>query len=126
LIVREPARGATREVMDMVQDVWWTWMWVQKGSTATPFMFTHGISGIGGRNVIAEASLSKFALGAGGDPKHVKAAVWHFANMTGTSQNWGIDGDPIRWLFNANYMTFALEVAGPYTFAWMTGKLYVF
>jgi hypothetical protein len=110
----------------VVQDVWWSWLWIQQGASAAPFMWTHGISGIGGRWVLAEASLSKVAFGAGGDPKHAKAAVWGFTNMAGTSQNWGINGDPMRWLPNANYMTFALEVAGPYAFAWMTGKLYVF
>lgn len=110
----------------MVQDVWWIWMWAQNGSSPAPYMFTYGISGVGGHSVVAEASLSKVALGAGGDPKHAKATVWHMANVGGTSWNWGIDGDPIRWLSNVSYMTFALEVAGPYTFAWMTGKLYVF
>jgi hypothetical protein len=39
------------------------------------------------------------------------------------SQNWGIDGSPIRYLPNLNYMTFALEVQRAY--AWMTCKIYV-
>ena len=87
-------------------------------------MYTVTINGVGGKSVTAEASISKFALSSAGGGKHVKATVWH-AYMNGYSYNWGIDGAPMRFLANCGYMTFALEVAGPSTYAWMTGKLYV-
>jgi hypothetical protein len=91
-----------------------------------PFMYTVGFYGLGGQNVTAEASLSKF-VGAWGDPRHAKATVWHASYtggpLSGQSQNWGIDGWPIRYLPYCNYMTFALEVQRAY--AWMTAKIYV-
>lgn len=91
-----------------------------------PFMYTVGFYGIGGQHVTAEASLSKF-VGAWGDPRHAKATVWHASYtggpLSGMSQNWGIDGSPIRYLPYCNYMTFALEVQRAY--AWMTAKVYV-
>jgi hypothetical protein len=65
--------------------------------------------------------------GCGGDPRHAKATVWHASYtggpLSGQSQNWGIDGWPIRYLPYCNYMTFALEVQRAY--AWMTAKIYV-
>jgi hypothetical protein len=105
-------------------ELWWIWMWAICGSDGQPFMWTMSVNGVGGRDVIAEASLAKVALAQGADPKHAKATVWHAANAAGTSNNWGIDGDPIRYLPACSYMTFALEVAGPSTFASMTGKLF--
>lgn len=91
-----------------------------------PFMFTFSFSGMGGRNVTAEASLSKF-VGAWGDPRHAKATVWAAAYaggpLSGSTQNWGIDGPPIRYIPNCSYMFFALEVQRAY--AWMTAKVFV-
>jgi hypothetical protein len=87
-------------------------------------MYTVGISGVGGRNVTAEASIAKFAVTSANAGKHVKATVWH-AYMNGYSYNWGIDGSPMRYLPNCGYMTFAIEVSGPSTYGWMTCKLYV-
>jgi hypothetical protein len=88
-------------------------------------MYTVSVSGLGGRTVMAEASLSKLVLTSAGGSKHAKTAVWH-AYMGGSSYNWGIDGAPLRWLSNCGYMTFALEVAGSSTYAWMTCRVYLY
>ena len=106
----------------MLQGIYWTTCWA---STPGPrFMWTVGISGVGGRNVTAEATLSKVVFPSGSG--HVKTSVWHaFNTSTGYSNNWGIDGNPIRYLPSCGYMTFALEVSGSSTYGWMTGKLYV-
>jgi hypothetical protein len=101
-----------------------TWIWAMTGGG--PFMWTVGFYGLGGQHVTAEASLSKF-VGAWGDPRHAKATVlaanYTGGPLSGMSQNWGIDGAPIRYLSYCNYMHFALEVQRAY--AWMTGKIYV-
>jgi len=104
----------------MIQGMYWTSMWAITGGA--PFMWTLAIS-VGNRNCLAEASLSKLVLPSGSG--HAKAAVWA-ANYMGYSYNWGIDGSPIRYLPNCNYMFFALQVNGTNTYAWMTGKIFVF
>jgi hypothetical protein len=109
----------------MIQELWWTGMWVIAGGSGQPFKWTVTVNGLNGRNVIAEASLAKLAITDAGGGKYAKATVWHMANMGGTSWNWGMDGAPMRYLANVSYMTFALEVAGSSTYAWMNGKLYV-
>lgn len=108
----------------MIQNVLSTWIWAITYS-GTPFMWTVTIQGLGGNSVTAEASLSKVVLGSASGAKHAKATVWTVTFMSGSSVNWGIDGPPIRFLSNVNYMSFALEVAGVGTYAWMTGKLYI-
>lgn len=104
--------------------LWWTSMWAITGGG--PFMWTATINGLGGQNVTAEASLSKFAT-AWGDPRHVKATVWSATysggQYSGMSQNWGIDGASMRYIPNCAYLTFALEVQRAY--AVMTGKVYI-
>jgi hypothetical protein len=109
----------------MIQGIYWTSAWAI--TSGPPYMWTTTVY-VGNRNVLAEASLSKLVLPYG--TGHAKATVW-FQNVVGPvspsySTNWGIDGSPIRYIPNCNYMSFALEVNGTYTYAWMTGKLFVF
>lgn len=108
----------------VVQDIWWIWCWAISGSWQ-PNMITCSVNGLNGRNVTAEAVLSKVVVGSEGGS--AKAAVWHSTEYGGRgySTNYGIDGSPIRFIPSCNYMSFALEVRGPATFAWMTGKLFV-
>jgi hypothetical protein len=111
----------------MIQGMYWISMWAITGGA--PFMWTMSISVAGYRSVLAEASLSKLVLPSGSG--HAKAAVWAanypvYGGGTYYSVNWGIDGSPLRYIPNCSYMFFALEVNGQYTYAWMTGKLFVF
>lgn len=86
-------------------------MWAVTGGG--PFMWTTTINGVGGQTVSAEVSIAKYAS-SWGDPRHVKTAVWSASYiggpMSGMSQNWGINGAPIRFLANCGTVTFAVEV----------------
>jgi hypothetical protein len=97
-------------------------------------MWTVSVSGLNGRDVTAEASLSKFVLTNTSGDKWAKATVISAtygpyistgSGVTQSSNYWGIDGSPIRYLPNCSYMRFALEVAGSSTYAAMTGRLYI-
>jgi hypothetical protein len=106
----------------MVQGIYGTSMWAI--TSGPPFMWSVTVY-VGGANVLAEASLSKLVLPYG--TGHAKATVyqWSFAGSS-----WiygaGIDGPPSRYLPNCNWVQFTLEVNGTYTYAWATGKVFVF
>jgi hypothetical protein len=115
----------------MVQDIWWSWIWAISGGA--PFKWTVSIS-TGLRDITAEASLAKVVLPATAGDKHAKATVWNAQygplTYTGTgvqqsSRNWGMDGPPIQYLPTCSYVTFALEVNGASTYAWMVAKVYI-
>jgi hypothetical protein len=115
----------------VIQDIWWVSIWVISGGS--PFQWTVNVS-VGGRDVTAEATLSKLVLPYIAGDKWAKAAVlsaqYGPTTSTGTgvqqsSRNWGIDGPPVQYLPNCSWMQFALEVNGYTTFAYMTGKIYV-
>ena len=107
-----------------MQAIWTSWIWAISGGG--PFSYTLSFSGLGGQDVTAEASLSKIDQ-AWGDPRHVKSAVWAATRVglpgTGLSNNWGIDGAPVRYLPGCNYLTLMLEVQRSY--AAMVGKVYI-
>jgi hypothetical protein len=106
----------------MIQGMYWISIWAITGGS--PFTWTYTIS-LGGATVLAEASLSKLVLPSGSG--HAKATVMGTTYTTNPyTYNWGIDGSPIRYIPNCNYMWFALQVNGQNTYAWMTGKLFVF
>ena len=94
----------------------------------SPFKWTVTFNGLNYRTVTAEAALSKVALSNQGG--HAKATVWAATVFnpsypsTPSSYNWGINGPPIVTLSGALYLTYALEVSGPGTFAHMTCKMF--
>lgn len=112
--------------MAAVQDLWTFWCWAITGGA--PFTWTISVSGLNGRNVTAEASLTKVAS-SWGDPRHAKASVYSMAavptagGQPGYSNWWGPDGAPVRYLANCSYMRFGLEVQRSY--AEMVGKIHV-
>ena len=107
-----------------VTDLMWTGMWCY--SPGGTFSWTTTISGLGGRTVTAEASLAKI-ITSWGDPRFARAAVWAATYtggpMSGMTQNWGTNGNPIRLLQNCNTVTFSLEVQKAW--AEMNCKVYV-
>jgi len=107
-----------------MQAIGFGWIWAVTGGA--PFSYTLTFSGLGGQDVMAEATLSKIDQ-QWGDPRHVKSAIWAATRVgvpgTGLSNNWGINGDPIRYIPGCAYLTMMLEVER--SFGAMVGKVYV-
>jgi hypothetical protein len=116
----------------MFREMYWTWMWAIAGGSGTPFQWTVTMSGFNGSDVLAEAELSKLIVPqSGGAKTSVLSAQYGPYTYTGTgvqqsSNNWGIDGAPMRYLPTCSYLRFALEVSGSSTYAWMIGKVYIY
>jgi len=110
-----------------MQAIWFGWIWAVSGGG--PFSYTLTFSGLGGQDVMAEATLSKIDQ-QWGDPRHVKSAVWAATGFgfpasggNAASMNWGINGDPVRYLPKCLYLTMMLEVER--SFGAMVGKVYI-
>ena len=78
---------------------------------------------------MAQAALSKIDQ-QWGDPRHVKSASWprrlrvpRRLGGNAASMNWGINGDPVRYLPKCLYLTMMLEVER--SFGAMVGKVYI-